>query len=830
MHTRGNISTVVDIHSSDDPMNMQEIQALLADNADRVNNPWPFTPPSGEPSQITKSDYRALIMTSPGCLANCLNFYGHQDGNGQADLPSKDAWAAVPILVAAWKGEPVNSPMKPLYLAKAVAAVKNTCAGLNQEFLPLANPDLNYYWWGQYWAYTHYAIQHTFGTLEYDIMMSTLWTTLGHIVDGWPIMNFNGVECDGAEMGPIAAAFWYAGAVHYQTVYNYQLAKAEKLLNFSNKIWNEWQTYNETEDDDPHYGTAALFILQAWCFPYPVPVPGPSPILGAYPAEGFWRHYADHIANDGTFPAYGDGGTPGLYFVALFCAELAASRATANKGFYKRLAHRAFWNGRDRLLELRGGSYMNEIFTALAYLHADDSIPESDQDTGPAGVTLSKRQWRDLSTAELRDAHGRFFTFQNRQTPNKLIFRAGASPTDACMVMQLGQLGSHGHMDAGAITYYGSDHAYYFDYATLRLDQYQEAHNIFTLRGIDTTGDFLWCGRRKDPDDDPCLTTEEVVVPTMGRLTDGSYARIQIVEYLGCDASREDWWELVKHWTKTCSLEKAIGYKNWPMRLNRSVLFVNNKFTVVRDEPNFLIPVVARIGPNWTFGEMGCLGTNWVNVWMPKVLNAANGGVTYDKNSELHHLKSISTAPKDLLIWFSPDQDSVLQIEKLHRERTLNPVYIPAVPSPNGSSNAYINLPMRAWYTYSNYWPRGVRKTFTTVLMPHDPMTLGNLQQLVDRIKTVQDDGQVTALTIADDTSVYLIVMQTANVRARVAANLPLSGQLINLQVDGEATLLTCNHDGTPIHVSTWGATALTINGNNYLPPPGSKSEWERNL
>ena len=841
MHTRGDVSTVVDIQSSDDPMNMPAIQPLLSDNADRVNNPWPFTPPSGDPSQITKADYRTLIMTSGACLATCLNLYAREDSNGQANWPDKDASTGVPILVAAWKGEP-DAVEKQKYLRKAVIAVDNMCAGLINEFLSVSNPSLNYYWWGEFFAYTHYAIQHTYGTTEYDTMMSKLWKTLGQIVDAWPIMNFRGIVCDGAEMGTIAAAFWYDGAVKYQTTYNYQLANANKLLAFANNIWNEWVGNNETADDDPWYGTVALFILQAWCFPYPPtawPNPlgpdllshGPAPIRDYYPAEGFWRHYADHIANDGTFPAYGDGGRPGLYFVALLCAELAASRATDNKGFYKRLAHRAFWNGRDRLLQLEGGSYINQVFTALAYLHADDSIPESGQSTGPAGVTLSKRQWRDLSTVELRLSAGRIFTFQNKQTPNKLIFRAGASPTDACMVMQVGQLGGHGHMDAGAITYYGSDHAYYFDYATLRLDKYQESSNIFTLRNYGTQ-DILWCGRVAQPPDlvdDPSLTTEEVLVPTMGNLSDGSYARIQIVEYLGCDVTRSGWWELVKQWNKAFTLEKAIGYKNWPMRLNRSVLFVNNKFTVVRDDPNFLLPVSAEMGPNWTFGEMGCLGTHWVNVWMPKVLNAAYGDVTFGPQNVVNHRTYISTAPKDLLIWFSPDPDSVLQIEKLKRDRTLSELYIPVDPSKYTSSNSYINLPMRAWYTRRML--QGIQKAFTTVLMPHDPMTLANLQALVNRIETVQDDDRTTALTITDDTYIYLIVMQSfSHGRARVAATLPISGKPINLEVDGETTLLTCNHDGTPVHASAWGASALTLNGTTYSPPPGTGSEWELNL
>ncbi len=69
-------------------------------------------------------------------------------------------------------------------------------------------------------------------------------------------------------------------------------------------------------------------------------------------------------------------------------------------------------------------------------------------------------------------------------------------------------------MDSGAISYYGSDHASYFDYATLRLDKYQEAHNIFTLRDAHHP-DQLWCGVLGDPVDDECSTTEQALVPSI---------------------------------------------------------------------------------------------------------------------------------------------------------------------------------------------------------------------------------------------------------------------------------------------------------------------------
>ena len=110
--------------------------------------------------------------------------------------------------------------------------------------------------------------------------------------------------------------------------------------------------------------------------------------------------------------------------------------------------------------------------------------------------------------------------------------------------------------------------------------------------------------------------------------------------------------------------EQAVGYRNWPVRLDRSVVFANHRFTVVRDRIVFTAQADAQLDQNWTFGQMGLPGTHWVNVWTPQELNGWFGQTVGQNN-----LAPVHTAAKDLLIWFAPQTDAVLEVERLNRSR-----------------------------------------------------------------------------------------------------------------------------------------------------------------
>ena len=243
--------------------------------------------------------------------------------------------------------------------------------------------------------------------------------------------------------------------------------------------------------------------------------------------------------------------------------------------------------------------------------------------------------------------------------------------------------------------------------------------------------------------------------------------------------------------------EQAIGYRNWPVRLDRSVVFANQRFTVVRDRLVFTAQAEALLGQNWTFGEMSLPGTHWVNVWTPQELNGWFGQTVGQAN-----LAPVSTAAKDLLIWFAPQADARLEVERLNRSR-FQLYYdqagqlVETLPDPS-----HVNLPMRAWYYRTGTWQPGSTLAFTTVLLPHDPtVSAPGLAQTIDMVADTSDYTVIRVLDLRED-AVRLVVINTSGGTVHVG----------RLATDAEAIILTYQH-GQAVHCSGWHATQITYAG-----------------
>jgi hypothetical protein len=373
----------------------------------------------------------------------------------------------------------------------------------------------------------------------------------------------------------------------------------------------------------------------------------------------------------------------------------------------------------------------------------------------------------DLSPAEVRAKGGQWFTInKDKLAPRTLMFRGGSKETDHCLLLMAGQQGGHGHMNSGAVLGYTGDLAQYFDYATLRLDVTMEGCNNFTLRNPAKA--VPWPGHYGGH-----YTTEDCTVPAMGALKTASYARVHIQEYPGYTATPERWKAVLDAtgWPP----EKAIGYRGWPARLDRGVLFVNNQFTVVRDVLHATLPVEAQLGPNWTFGELGAVGTHWVNVWMPKAI--------YEYGA---YYSPVELAPRDLLIWFAPRADNVLVVEKETTPRAeIAPYYT--------VGNSYINLPMRAWYQRTVDAQPGQPQAFTTVLMPHAPGM--DAAELAGAITLLRDEPGLTVLQVKGADATRTLLLNSSGKPVTIG----------KLTTDAEAALLT---PGKTTHVELWQATA----------------------
>ncbi|MHB9027073.1 MAG: hypothetical protein ACYC7E_23295 [Armatimonadota bacterium] len=776
--------TTVEIRPTDTPMQMEALKPLLATNAaDRLHvgwpagmtekehfaavvtgkyelfdGLWPFKPPSGDPAKIAKYDYIEAIKAYPG-IAYYEQLYAKDPIKPDSNAPD-----AVPILVAFYKATGDRK-----YLELTERAVKAYSLFIDDEIAkdPKTPPGIDRYWTWSY-SFVYVPLLELQGTPEFDRMMATWGKSLMARAVAWPLPPGN-VCANGMYTYP---AIWYELAVKYGPAG----PRTQELRDYADSIWNCWWSYRDINEDDPNYTLGDLVVNHAVCL-----VRG---VKWWEDAEGrlLWRDFAEQAGNDGSWPAYGDGGNLGRYSASAMIGELTARYL--RDGRYKWLAHRGFWNARERLPQLCCGiGYMNQTYLAMAYLFADETVKE----TPPtAGVTLTQRHWRDLTPDNIR-LGGQWFTLQKKLTPARIIFRAGPRETDDYLLVQAAQQGGHGHTDAGALSCYGGGLAYYLNYATVRLDLCMEAHNLFTLRDPAIPGP--WPGKWNYQ-----CTTEAVSVPTIGTAADASYARVHIREYPGTVTTAESW-EEVKHWKGVWNKPQAIGYKNWPVRLDRSVLFVNNKFTVVRDVTSWLAPAQAQMGPNWTFGELGSAGTNWVNVWMPKFLNGHFASEVKNAENRWVMLAPVETAPRDLLIWFAPQPGATLTVEKLNSMRE----QVQAIGC-YVKGNSYLNLPQRAWYTHTGDWKPGEPQAFTTVLMPHAPQV--NAAALAAGIKALAAPPGCTALKITDGDTQRLIILNNSGKSVTVE----------KLATDAEAAILTLVK-GKPTRLSAWQATTAVLNG-----------------
>jgi hypothetical protein len=719
------------------------ITRLLKGNIDEMAGYWPVVTLKDDPSKYTKADYAALILTPPGLVT----YYESLFGPGTTPKVSGNAYEYLPMAVAMWQ-----ATKDPKYQTEIANCVK--CLALFFDDELAKNPTkpvlYNRYWRSELF-YAFLALHQLKGTPEYDGYMRTLGTSVGNLADAWPIAPFHG-----AYNMAFMAAFFYDFSLKYHPG---PLKQEKELRAYADEIWGAWWDAHDCDEEDPHYTAGDLMNLHAWSL-----LRGQD--WSTDPTRALlFRQYMEQVANDGTWPSYGDGGAPGDFVQGVWLGELLAGKF--KDGRYKWLAHRAFWNGKPRIWKASvGKGYYVSMVLSLAYYFADDTVKEVPP---KAGVTLTQRHWVDLTPPATRAAGGQWFTVnKDKIVPRTLMFRAGPKETDASLLLMAGQLGGHGHVNSGSVLYYGSDLGQYFDYATLRLDGTMESTNDFTLRDPDKPEP--WPGHYGGS-----YTTEDCTVPVMGSLTQASYSRVHVQEYPDFPATPERWAACLaaKGWLP----EKAIGYRNWPARLDRSLLFVNNQFTVVRDVLMPTLPVKAQLGPNWTFGELGAAGTNWVNTWMPKVIYEY-GSLT--RPTELQ--------PRDLLIWFVPQKDNALVVEKETTPRKqIEAYYVPA--------NGHINLPFRAWYQRTVDAQPGQPQAFTTVLLPHAPGM--DAAKLAAAITTLRDDAGVTAVQVKGNDATRIVLLNSTGKPVTLG----------KLTTDAESALITITKT---THVSVWHATKAT--------------------
>ncbi len=747
--------TVVNIPAGAAPGSITGLAALLTSNADRLAGPGPWTLPAGDPSKITKADYLETLKPD---LAAMENVYGKEPAE-----PKGYAYEAIPVFAAFYQ-----ATKDPKYLKLMVNSYKEYCAFVEEEIkegeaemakAADGRPGIGRYW-PHIYVYLTIPLESIKGTPECDQIKAMVGRALYARAEAWPIYW---------EAGPqnraMDSAFWYDIALKYNP--DPPTPKVAELKAYADGIWNDWWTYRDVEEDCPSYTSIDVSVADQWAI-----VRGVKP-WEDQDARNLWTFYPRLMANDGNYPAYGDAGMIGNYFMGLFVAEFAVARCKDGQAQW--FAHRAFFNGRDRIQQMCAGiGSMNYVYLALSYLLADDSVKEIPPQ---AGLTVSQRRYHLMNDFNNLGPRPVFFKLENRAAPSKLIFRSGPKETDQYMLVQASGMSGHGHPDSGAILQYSGDYAFYQVFGVTRLDDDMEQQNGFCLR--DPVTDRPWKATR---------TGEDYSVPVSGSSSDSAYGRIHLQEYPGVNV--EEAWTKAQNWQARgggWAPNRSCGYRNWPVRLDRSILFVNNQFSVVRDVMTPTLAVKAQIGQNWVVGNFGpTIGPNWVNVWTRNPLS----GYYYFPPESKSFLAPIHTAQRDLLIWFAPRGDGMMQLVE------------GAGYSWYGSY--FQNLPNRVWYPRTGDWAAGEPQAFTTVLLPHMPVA--DPAKLAERIRLVKDTPEATIVQVQDGDTTRTCVLSSGGRTVAVG----------NWRLEAEAALLTAVR-GKSTHVSAWHATRVMLRGKSLL-------------
>jgi hypothetical protein len=665
------------------------------------------------------------------------------------DKPDEYGYNAVTIFAADWK-----ATRKSYYAELALRATRAFCKYFDTE--TNSGPTD-----GKYrldlCANFNLAMITLAGTPQHDQMVALLGASLGHRADAFPIYPKRG-----AYNTTIMPAHWYELALKLKP----DLHNASQLRAYIEDIWNSWWPLRDIDEDSSHYTTDIdLLVLDSWCR-----------LRGVdwwrdTDGRNLWRHYCESITNDGTLPAYGDGGVHGYYFKAVRFAELTAART--RDGRYKWLAHRAFWNGRDRIKKLEQGIGPTcSLELALAYQVADDTVTEVPP---KPGLFITRRRFREKTDWTVPKFVGPYFLLHD-WAPSKIIFRSGSTHEDHYMMVQAANQAGHGHPDSGVISHYSGNWSYFLCYGAGRLDYYMEHYNVLMLQDPSVSvpeqaGHTLR------------LVSEGTSVPVSGSAPDASYARVHIQEYPGVIPTDEAW-QKIRKLRSGYAPPRAIGYKNWPARLDRCVLFVNNSYALVRDRVQFSLNVTATVGQNWTMDQMDPPGLNWANIRIP---------LLYGSLATKPPLAPIEGGAGELLIWMVPDGVNKLQVVKGPR----NSWYSPKNPE-------YINLPNRVWSPRSGNWTKGQELAFATLLLPHAPAD--RAAQLAASIKSLRHDNEATVIQVGNAGSSRILAINNGNSEVSVGP----------FGVKAEAAVLTVVNR-QPARLSAWRATRVVLHNSTLL-------------
>ncbi|MHB9023018.1 MAG: DOMON domain-containing protein [Armatimonadota bacterium] len=381
-------------------------------------------------------------------------------------------------------------------------------------------------------------------------------------------------------------------------------------------------------------------------------------------ARYYHGRFAHELSPFGDLAAYGDGASFGGSPILIPQFEQMAT--VTRDGRYKWIAHRAL----EYLLRFKLDTldycdsqfYLTPLLWACYY--ADETVSEVQPEWGSELLTRKKYVMGDFNKAFY------WYMDENVSMPSKMVLRSGWKPDDLFAMVECAPGGGHAPAMPGAVCYMSKDRS-----VLLSANPYgqRSSQNVIYLKDRAGMGD---------------QTDEEISVPLFADNPLTTIGRIKIA-----------------------------GYQRLPATEDRIILFVKNRFLVVKDRVGFQEAGLYDVTSNWQTQNVGLqTGMNWANTYFSVIENWSHLPAKY------------RTYDRDLLIYATPQPQRQMKVVNQQ------------------SLRVDMFTPISVAQQWSGRVRAGDLVHFTTILWPHKAQA--DVQGLVGNIKIIEDTPDRTVLEI----------------------------------------------------------------------------------
>jgi hypothetical protein len=342
--------------------------------------------------------------------------------------------------------------------------------------------------------------------------------------------------------------------------------------------------------------------------------------------------------------------------------------------------------------------------------------------------------------------------------PNKLVFRSGWNPGDLFMLVEA--FARHDPLNPTAIV--GLER-WSSSLAEMVAEKEVSRENAVRIEDLSGNAEFVGGnGARRPPQLPTGYDRMETHVDAFSDDPLATHAQLRVANYMGFRAEQ-----------------------------TREMLFVKNRFVLVRDDTSFDDSFRARVGPVWNTQHVGrSRGANWTDTWL--TAHWYSGTLRLQDNP-----------PWNLLLFYAPRERAALMVQE------------PQGRPPGDGQDDVLRHFRTVQYAWEGDVRPGTRLQFVNLLLPHAPDA--DAADLSRSIRVIRDEPGLAAVALVGADRWELALLNPSG--SRIVIESPRG------QIETDAHALYLDMSGRQrIRYSARGAAVLTV-GRSALQPAGARRD-----